>query len=173
MALFNAIVRDVWRERQSEAKGLRARLESVVGHVRGRLDRVDDAFLHEHTIDRSSYERQRDKLREQLALAELELSEAVTNQLDVEGILGFAERVLTNVDRLWPEVSLEQKLQLQLALFPGGIQFDGKRFGTAVTCLAFKQLDGNSTPKSNMASPRGLSKLDARPRVGGPLRPAA
>jgi hypothetical protein len=123
------------------------------------LDRVDDAFLHEHTIDRASYETQRDKLREQLALAELELSAAVTDQLDVEGILGFGERVLTSVDRLWPEVGLEQKQQLQLALFPEGIQFDGERFGTAVTCLAFNQLGGDFATKSNVASPTGFEPV--------------
>jgi hypothetical protein len=120
---------------------------------------VDDAFLHEHTIDRSSYERQRDKLREQLALAELELSEAVTTQLDVEGVLGFAERVLINIDRLWPEVGLAQKQQLQLALFPQGVQFNGDTFGTAVTCLAFRQLGEDSASKSNVASPTGFEPV--------------
>jgi hypothetical protein len=50
-------------------KRLKASLEGVVAQKRERLDRVEDAFLHERSIDRQTYERQHDQLREQLALA--------------------------------------------------------------------------------------------------------
>ena len=43
--------------------------------------------------------------------------------------------------------------QLQRVLFPEGLPFDGTRFGTAVTCLAFRQLAENGRVKSNLASP--------------------
>ena len=99
------------------------------------------------------YERQRDQLREQLALAEMELSSATENQLDVEGAVAFAEHLLTIAARLWTELGLDQKQQLQKVLFPEGLRFDGERFGTAVTCLAFKQLDESGEAKSGMASP--------------------
>lgn len=62
---------------------------------------IDEAFLHERSIDRQTYERQRDQLREQLALAEIELNDAVLDQLDVDGVLAFAEHVVTNAARLW------------------------------------------------------------------------
>lgn len=126
---------------------------AAVTQKRERLDRVEDAFLHERPIDRQTYERQRDQLREQLALAEMELSEATENQLDVEGLLAFAEHLLTNAARLWMELGLEQKQQLQRVLLPEGLQFDGERFGTAVTCLAFKQLEKSTEPRSEVASP--------------------
>ena len=156
MRLFNAIVLDVWKQRQGEATRLRADLEAVVAKKRVRLDRVDEAFLHERAIDRQTYERQRDQLREQLALAEMELSSATENQLDVEGALAFAEHLLTNAARLWLELRLDQKRQLQQVLFPEGLPFDGERFGTAATCLAFKRLDGSGGSDSGMASPAGF-----------------
>ena len=74
-----------------------------------------DAFLHERCIDRQTYERQRDKLREQLSLAEMELSDAVLDDLDVEGVLGFAEHVMTNAVRLWAELDIDGKQELQQA----------------------------------------------------------
>ena len=95
MRLFNEIVLDVWNARLGEAKKLRSKLEAVVRQKQKRLDRIEDAFLHERSIGRQTYERQRDKLREQLSLAEMELSDAVLGDLDVEGVLGFAEHVLT------------------------------------------------------------------------------
>jgi hypothetical protein len=57
---------------------------------------VDEAFLHQRSIDRQSYERQRDQLREQLALAEMELSATTEERLDVEGVLAFAEHLLAH-----------------------------------------------------------------------------
>jgi hypothetical protein len=51
------------------------------------------------------------------------------------------------------ELGLDQKQQLQQVLFPEGLRFDGEKFGTAVTRLAFKQLDENGDPKSCVASP--------------------
>jgi hypothetical protein len=55
------------------------------------------ALLHERSIDRQTYERQRDQLREQVALAEIELNDAVLSQIDIDGVLAFAEHVMTNV----------------------------------------------------------------------------
>ena len=88
MRLFNEIVLDVWNARLGEAKKLRSKLEAVVRQKQQRLDRIEDAFLHERSIDRQTYERQRDKLREQLSLAEMELSDAVLDDLDVGGCWG-------------------------------------------------------------------------------------
>jgi hypothetical protein len=126
-----------------------------VSQKRERLDRIDEAFLHERSIDRQTYERQRGQLREQLALAEMELSATTENQIDVEGLLAFADHLLTNAARLWMELDLDQKQQLQQALFPEGLRFDGEKFGTAITCLAFKQLAKSEKDEPDLASPSG------------------
>ena len=74
--------------------------------------------------------------------------EAADDELDVEGILAFAERVLPRAADLWVQASLEQRQRFQQLFFPGGIAFDGKSFvGTRVTAPAFSYLrmieDGN------------------------------
>ena len=53
------------------------------------------------------------------------------------------------------ELGLGDRQRLQQALFLQGLGFDREKFGTAATCLAFKQLDENGEPKSAMASPTG------------------
>ena len=92
-----------------------------------------------------------------MALAELELHEVRLEELDVEGVLAFAEHLLTNAARLWLEASLDQKQRLQTVFFPEGLRFDGEGFGTAVTCLAFKQLSSDQGVEDGMASPRGTA----------------
>jgi hypothetical protein len=67
------------------------------------------------------------------------------------------------------ELGLDQKQQLQKAVFPSGLQFDGERFGTAVTCLAFKKF-GEDGSGSESASPTGPGISD---RLRGLFRLAA
>ena len=58
------------------------------------LDRLDEAYLFAQRIDLTSYERQRDKLREELTLAQIDHHAESVEEFDVQGILAFAERVL-------------------------------------------------------------------------------
>lgn len=43
-------------------------------------------------------------------------------EIDVEGLLGFAEYVLTNAAGLWMEATAEQRPRLQRALFAEGLR---------------------------------------------------
>jgi hypothetical protein len=64
---------------------------------------------------------QRDKLREELTVAELELSEARVEQFDIDSALAKAISVLNNASALWIDASLEDRLRLQEVLFPQGL----------------------------------------------------
>ena len=95
-----------------------------------------------------TYEAQRDKVREELALLEIKSHETKLDELDVEGLLAFSEEYLTDSARLWFEAPPDQKGRLQSVFFPARISFDGKEFGTAITCLALNKLDDYSGSKS-------------------------
>ncbi len=86
-----------------------------------------------------------------------ELHEARIDRLDVEGLLGFAEYLLgKNAGRAWMEANLEQRQQIQSAIFPEGLPFDGRGFGTARTCLVFKWLE-ESRRSRNALPERGVT----------------
>ena len=159
MRLFREIVLDCWKDRQVAATRLRTAAERRMATLSQKLERLDEAFIYRQAVDQTTYDEQRDKLREELALAELELHEIRLEELDVEGVLAFAEHLLTNAARLWMEASLDQKQRLQAVFFPEGLRFDGEGFGTAVTCLAFKQLGPDETVKHGMASPTGFEPV--------------
>jgi len=52
---------------------------------------------------------------------------AELEEMDVESILAFAERVLPSASNLWVQSSLNQKQRLQQLFFPDGVRFDGTR----------------------------------------------
>ena len=159
LELFRAIVLDVWRVRTAEAGALRAALEVKLAELRRREELLEEAFLYAKKIDTMTYERQRDAIREQVALATIELEDARHEEADVEGVLSFAEHVLTNAARLWMEATPEQKTRLQRSLFPEGLRLRDGKIGTAVTCMAFTQLQGIEAGTSGLASPTGFEPV--------------
>ena len=85
--------------------------------------------------------RERDKLREALTLAKIDHHAEAVEELDVDGILAFAERILPRASDLWVQATLDYKQRLQQLFFPEGVAFDGNRFNrTAATAPLFKYL---------------------------------
>jgi hypothetical protein len=149
-------VRDVWQERSKVSRETRAKLSQQVAGLRQRLDDLDEAFVFRKSIDKQTYDRQRDVTRERITLAEVELAEATAEDMDVEGILAFAQRVLADAARLREQADAEQKGRLQAALFPEGLRYEASGFGTAATSMAFMQIPAFDGANSGMASPAGV-----------------
>ena len=102
---------------------------------------MDDAFLFERSLDIDTYARHAEKLREELTLVRIDRHSGQLDELDVAGILAFAERVRPRASDLWVQASLEQRQRFQQLFFPEGIAFDGNGFvRTAVTAPAFSYL---------------------------------
>ena len=130
-----------WRELKTDAAQRIAEIERRQKAIREKLDRLDQAFLFERTIDIDTYDRHRDKLREELTLVQMDRHSSELEEMDVEGILAFAERVLPSASNLWVQSSFAQKQRLQQVFFPEGIRFDGKRLvGTGITLPVFNYL---------------------------------
>ena len=158
LSLFREIVLDVWKQRRVEAGARRRTLEGRIVSLRDRIDQLVEAHVHAKSIDRQTYETRMNREREALALVQLELSDAELD-LDVEGVLAFAERLLTNAARLWPSLDLGQKIRLQSAVFPNGVAFDGGSFGTPELTSVFNYLRAIENQSEGMASPTGFEPV--------------
>jgi site-specific DNA recombinase len=156
MKLFSAIVLDVWKEKQALNLTLSVSLKQHIESLQARKDRLEDTFIYEKAIDRETYQRQLDKLNEQIVLAEMEEREAKLEGYDVEAVLAFAEHVVLNAARLWVEFPSDQKQRLQKVLFPEGVRFEDGIIQTTVTCLLFKLLPQAQGEKSTLATLPGI-----------------
>jgi hypothetical protein len=158
---FMRLVKDrllsAWRKMQGDAKQRIAEIERRQKAIREKLDLLDQAFLFERSIDIDTYDRNRDKLREELTLAQMDRHSSELEEMDVEGILAFAARVLPSASNLWVQSSLAQKQRLQQVFFPEGVRFDGKRLvGTGTTLPVFKYLSSVSEQKKDLVDQRGF-----------------
>ena len=141
MRLLKESVLGIWKARQASVRADLAQAQRTADAIQQKLDRLDEAFLFERSIDIETYDRHAERLREDLTLARIAKHSTELDQLDVEGILAFAERVLPRAADLWVQAPLEQRQRFQLLFFPEGMSFDGQRFvGTAATAPAFSYL---------------------------------
>ena len=89
-----------------------------------------------------------------------------TDELDVHGILAFAERILPRASDLWVQASLDYKQRLQTLFFPEGIAYDGNRFNrTAATAPLFNYLAPSESADEKMVSREGIEPSTRRLRV--------
>ena len=138
MRLLKESVLQIWKARKAAVRDELANAERAAKAIQDKLDRLDEAFLFERSIDIERYDRHAESLREELTLVRIERHSGQLEELDVEGILAFAERVLPRAVDLWVQASLEQRQWFQQLFFPEGIAFDGNRFGrTSATAPAF------------------------------------
>jgi hypothetical protein len=91
MRLLKESVLRVWHDRKASVKEEVASAEHRTKAIQQKLDRLDDAFIYKESIDLGTYERQRDRLREELTLVEIDRHGSKVEEFDVEGILNFAE----------------------------------------------------------------------------------
>lgn len=145
MRLLKESVLEIWKVRKAEVEAELLEAERQAKKLQAKLDRLDEAFLYERSIDIDVYDRQAEKVRQAMTLLKIDRHASEIDGLDVEGILAFAERILPRAAELWVQASLDQRQRFQQPFFSEGISFDGNGFvRTAVTAPAFNYLRANS-----------------------------
>ncbi len=88
--------------------------------------------------------------------AECKLDSARMDEIRVDEVLEFCERLLCNVPMLWKECSIDQQQRLQQVLFPQGVFYDQKTgYRTQTTCIFFRLLEDNSEGQNSFGSANG------------------
>ena len=160
MRLLKESVLRVWHDRKASVKNEVVSAEHRAKAIEQKLDRLNDAFIYKESIDLGTYERQRDRLREELTLIEIDRHGSKLDEFDVEGILNFAERVLPRASDLWIQASLEQRQRLQRLFFPEGVAFSGKAFDrTVVTSSLFEYLRPLQASNENLVDLTGIEPV--------------
>jgi hypothetical protein len=90
----------------------------------------------------------------------MEFYDAELDQIDIEGVLAFAERLIVDARRMWMEGILEQRQRLQKLLFPKALTYSNQSgFGTTETSLFFRWLAVVKGKNYDLASPTGFEPV--------------
>ena len=134
---------------------LRATLTKKLSKVEERQNALVNRLL-DGVIDKDTYKEHNARLREEGEQTKAEIRGTELEEINLERVLKFTDRIILRPARLWVESSLEQRQRFQKTLFPNGITFDGEEFRTDSTPLLFRLLDGLSDNDSCLASPAGF-----------------
>jgi hypothetical protein len=168
--LLGAVIIDVWKQKQAEATALHLVAQRRLNGFLENRQRLIDAFVYKHDIDRETYQEQMSKLNEEIALAEINERDARIEELDVEAAVSFGEFLLLNASRLWTEMSLEQKQRLQQVIFPRGVQFEGGIYRTAETSLLFYALEDKQAETHAVVALAGRGLPSKKPNKNAKTR---
>ena len=116
--LLKESVLGIWNARQASVREDLAQAQSTADAIQQKLDRLDEAFLFQRSIGIETYDRHAEKLREELTLARIDRHSGQLEELDAEGILAFAERILPRTSDLRVQASLEERQWFRHLFFP-------------------------------------------------------
>lgn len=106
MRLLKESVLRIWKARKAAVREELDGAERAAKTIHEKLDRLDEALLFEPSIDIETYDRHAEEPREELMLARICRHLGQLEELDVEGILAFAERMLAHAADLWVPASV-------------------------------------------------------------------
>jgi site-specific DNA recombinase len=150
--LFRTVVEDAWKARGEHSKRATELASKRLAELKDEKERLIDAVIDKR-ISQEIYEERLYRVDQKIALAEIALHDASVEELEIDTLLRFADRVLGDTSRLWLDSSVEQRQKLQRIVFPNGLRFSNEEgFGTPVTGPLFNSLETIRTDLSSLAS---------------------
>ncbi len=153
--LFEAIIVDVWKNKQKDSFGEKSKLEKRLEKLKLERKKIDSLVIGE-VFDKDTYRRNVERVEEEIMVVKIELNEASIELNDAEGCLNYCKFFLSNCASLWVGAELNLRQRFQNLIFPQGICYDGKAFGTTPLAFIFKYLQQLRTKELHLAPRAGL-----------------
>jgi len=156
MRLFLEIVSDLYREHKKDKIEIAKKLSARISSLEKKKEKLLSALVFEEKIDKETYEEQRSKIQIEIDRAVRTRESLEDGELNLDGILSFAEWALLKPDKTWRQMGHKQKQVFQRAIYPKGLSFDGIKFRTAEKSFVFSMIKTTLARESKVASPGGL-----------------
>ena len=145
--------RAAWDTKNAGAIAERDRLERNLRSLRLRKTRI---MADMETLTSADFKEMYTAVNRDIETAELELTGAGCEDLDVDTALGYLQHLLWNHHNYYLSSSLEGKRRISKLIFPDGIKCLKNGFGTAVTNSLFNMLGDESVPKNDLVALPGI-----------------
>ncbi len=155
ISLFEAVVLDVWKQKQTDQIKEEARLEKQMKDLEQTKNRLDELII-KGVLDEETYKTKVEAIKNDITVKRIEINETKIELDDIESCLNFCKYFLSNIANLWETADLNLKQRFQTLIFPEKIYYDEKKFRTTATALIFKQMQDFSTGECGLVGPRGF-----------------
>jgi hypothetical protein len=111
-----------------------------VADLRASKQLLVEAGVYKKMLDERTFREQMDALNEQLALAETTQHDARLDELDIEGVLAFAEEILARPSRFWGRGDVRPATAVATRLVPGRRNLRSRRIWHRRTSFIYRML---------------------------------
>lgn len=118
LRLFGEVIIDVWKQKQTRAAAQHEAAQRRLNTLKERKQRLVEAFVYQRAIDESTYQEQRDRLNEAIAVAEIDERDTRIEETDVQAALGFGKFVLLSAPRFVGAVVARAKTAIAASDLP-------------------------------------------------------
>ncbi len=152
---FGKVVLAAWRLRRDSAADEARQLAATIERLHVKKRQIVDALI-DGRIAKPEYDEALAESQRQIGAARVAEQNARSREVNVDDLLAFAERILTDVAALWLRLDARGQRALQLAVFPRGVSFDGEVFRTPEIASVFTHLRVLAGSAEDVASPGGF-----------------
>jgi site-specific DNA recombinase len=157
LVAFRETVLDLWEERRRELEAGAGQWNRSLAGLEQRRKRIFE-MREDGSYSREEFQERREEVENQIAAANIALSECRIDQFDVEAVLAYASRFILDLPRQWFDLPAELRPRFQRLVFPEGIPYDRKTgFGTAKLGLIYELNRQSAAQKSYMVLLLGIS----------------
>jgi site-specific DNA recombinase len=137
--LFEASVLKAWHQRKEESIQARDNYSEHISNLQSRLARIVEMRADDE-IDKETYKKMRSDIESKIATFKISESGAEILLLDLEAKITYSIQNIRNIARVWQDVDVYQKVKLQNAVLPEGVNYDkgSGLFGTAPLSYIFR-----------------------------------
>ena len=156
---FKQIVMDRWVKKYKELNQTRTDKEGALEELEDQRKQLVKKY-NTGKIAQEEYEVGLDDINNERIAETIVLNETRIEELNVEGILNYAENFMLNVPKLWKDADLDQRQRFQQLIFPEGLTYGKNGFiGTYVLSPVYGIFETSGGRKSTMVVPRGVEPL--------------
>jgi site-specific DNA recombinase len=112
--------------------------------------------------------KQVEELDQKIILAKSQLSEEHAEELNIKGLLSYAETFIRTLEKNWFDAQNEVRIRLQRVIFPDGVVYQNNQFSNAKLCRAFEIINDFATNYSKDVTPAGFEPAISRMRTWCP-----
>ena len=155
LKIFRETVIAVYMDKFNESLALRDHLERELRKKREDKRKLNEAFIYRNSIGEDDYRQMKEALEQEILTLDMKVNEARQDEIEIEELLDFSEKLLLNAAGAWKQSGLEQKQRLQQVLFPQGVTYKDGIYRTTATSPMFSMLEEAMAAKSGVGSATG------------------
>ncbi len=140
---------DLWNDKESLLQNETQKYASQLSAYEEKRKRIFE-MREEGLYTPEEFKERKEEIENKIMATKISLSETRIDQFDIEGVLSYANNFISNLGRLWLDLTLSHE-RFQKMVFPEGISYiRGKGFGTAKLGLIYEMNRTFENEKSSL-----------------------